>query len=77
MCLSSCAQVGDLWICPPRKFHRCDTEDDIAARTRGVKPVSPFRSILFVDQLWIFQMVFLMVSYFIVRRYDRLKYKKT
>ncbi|KAK2183214.1 hypothetical protein NP493_320g02062 [Ridgeia piscesae] len=71
------SKVGDLWICPPRKFHRCDTEDDIAARTRGVKPVSPFRSILFVDQLWIFQMVFLMVSYFIVRRYDRLKYKKT
>ena len=72
------SKLGDMniWTCEDRNFHRCDTEDDQLQNGRKVKPTSPFRSILFVDQLWIFQAIFLFIAYFLIKRYDKIKYKQ-
>ena len=56
-----------------REFHSCksDGENGNDSKKNGIG--SPFRSMLFVDQLWIIQVIFLFLSYFAVLRYDRLQ----
>jgi len=63
--------TSDLWQCPDRNFHACNmADDDDDSRRKAKNMESPFRSLIFVDSLWIYQIVFLVISYFVLLKYD-------
>ena len=67
---------SDLFTCEDRNYHHCESASDSESGGRKSRPPSPFRSILFVDQLWLMQSAFLFFAYLAVLRYDRLLDKK-
>ena len=67
---------SDLFSCDDRNYHHCESDSDPDAKKRDSRPESPFRTILYVDQLWMMQAVFLIVAYLAVLRYDKLLDKK-
>lgn len=49
-----------------RKYHKCGK-----AKNRRQRMANPFREVIDVDHLWIYQSVVLFFSYWIVKQYDR------
>lgn len=62
---------SDTWACPDRNFHACNMDsDDEESRRKAKNMESPFRSLIFVDSLWIYQIVFLVFAYLVLLRHD-------
>ena len=64
--------VGATELCVKRRtYHRCGK-----AKERRMRIANPFREIMDVESLWIYQSVLLLVSYVLIRRYDKMQVTK-
>lgn len=74
--------VGTVWTCDMRKYRQdCGEEEDsnstsTSRRKQQKEIANPFGSIIDVNRIWIWQCVVLVIAFFLIVRYDRMKHAK-